>query len=42
MIVLEVVSKDPPQMRFIEDNRVIHTLSTNRTNGSFDVWILPG
>lgn len=42
VIVPEVLSQDSPQMPFVEDDHMIHTLSANRSNDSFNVGVLPG
>ena len=41
MVVVNVSLQDSAQVVFVEDNDVIRTFSTNGTDDTFNVWILP-
>src|SRR5260221_8260330 len=41
MIVPAIGPEDAPEMRLVEDDHVIETLSSDRANQAFDVRILP-
>ena len=41
MIEPAVSREDAPEMRLVDDDHVIQTLSSDRADQAFDVWILP-
>lgn len=41
MVVFQVSTDDSPQGLLIENNHMVEKLSADRTNQSFDLWILP-
>ena len=41
VIIFEVLLQDSSQVTLAEDDHVIHTLSANGSNDSFDVGVLP-
>ena len=41
MIILEVLSENPPQVILVQDDYVIQTLSTDGAYDPLDEWILP-
>src|SRR5262245_14706453 len=42
VIIVEVISQDSAQVIFTDDDQMIETLSANRADDAFGVWILPG
>src|SRR5262245_42256983 len=40
VIVIEVLSQNPTQVILIDNNQVVETLSANRSDYAFGVWIL--
>lgn len=42
IVIVGVTRKDPPEMGRAQNDQVIQTLSANRANHAFGVWILPG
>jgi hypothetical protein len=42
MIVLQVLAQDSAQMTFVQNDDVVDTVTSNRTNDSLDIGILPG
>jgi hypothetical protein len=42
MIIVEVISHGSAQVIFANDDQMIETLSANRADDAFDVWILEG
>ena len=41
MIIVQVVSKDSPQVPLAQDNHVVETLTANRSDEPFDERVLP-
>jgi hypothetical protein len=42
VIIVEAISQDSAQVVFTDDDRMIETLSVNRVDYAFRVWILEG
>ena len=42
VVILKIARHDVPQVTLIEDDDVIQTFAADRTDESFDKWILPG
>src|SRR5262249_19821070 len=42
VIIVGVISQDSAQMIFTKDNQMIETLSANRADDAFSIWILEG
>ena len=41
VVVLDVGREDAPKMSLVDDDHVIETFASNRTDQAFDIWILP-
>ena len=42
MVVIKVIAKNPLQMALVQDNDMIQTFSTDRSDNAFDIGVLPG
>src|SRR5262245_40708915 len=42
VIIVQVISQGSAQVIFADDDQMIETLSADRANYAFGVWILPG
>jgi len=42
MVVTKVIAKNPLQMTLVQDNDMIQTFSTDRSDNAFDIGVLPG
>ena len=42
MVIVEVISKDSPEMAFVDCDDILKALSTYTADDSLDVWILAG